>query len=482
MFELDNRLKTCADFVRKGTRVADIGTDHAYLPVWLCKNGITSTAIACDINPLPLESGIKTIEKYGVKNQVTAFLSNGLENVNPDSVDDIVIAGMGGELIRDIINNAKWLKDERYHLILQPMTKAEILREYLYNNGFEISTETVTVADNKIYSVMSVYYKGSFSTANNLKKYYGMINPLTSEDAKSYIIKVAKSLLIKGNGMLTKDDGDFEGKNYLQYSIALINFANTGIEPTITTADDIYNFIDNLAPFKTALDFDNVGFLIGNMSCVVTKVLVALDVNDEVIAEAEKKGAQLIISHHPVIFKPLKNIMSNTIPYKLVQKGFCVISAHTNFDIAENGVNTQLAKALELDDIHLVEGECMAVGNLKNEMSTKEFATYIKSKLGCNGLRYTSCNQKIKRVAVGGGACGEYIYLAKEFGADAFITGEIKHNYILESKQIGLTVVDVGHYKSEDVVIQPLVDMLSEKFANVSFEKSETFSDYISYI
>lgn len=95
-FSLDNRLALCADFVRDGAKVADIGTDHAYLPVWLCRIGRCDTAIAADINPLPLERGIETINNSGLNNRIEARLSNGLEKISGDEADDIVIAGMGG--------------------------------------------------------------------------------------------------------------------------------------------------------------------------------------------------------------------------------------------------------------------------------------------------------------------------------------------------------------------------------------------------
>ena len=133
---LDNRLSLCADFVRKGVKVADIGTDHAYLPVWLCKSSTAVQAVAADINPKPLQRGKETVVKYNAENMVQLRLSNGLENIQPDEADDIIIAGMGGELISGILNAAPWVKNSRYHFILQPMTKAEVLREYLYENGF----------------------------------------------------------------------------------------------------------------------------------------------------------------------------------------------------------------------------------------------------------------------------------------------------------------------------------------------------------
>ncbi|MEF2919999.1 MAG: Nif3-like dinuclear metal center hexameric protein [Acutalibacteraceae bacterium] len=483
LFDLDNRLAMCASFVRKNSRIADIGTDHAYLPVWLCKNNIAVSAIAGDINPKPLESCVSTIAKYNATELVTPCLSNGLKEVAPDSVDDIIIAGMGGELIVSILDNAKWVQNEKYHLILQPMTKSDVLREYLYSNGFNILQEECTTADNKLYSVMSVVYTGNVNSNCQLKKYYGCINPLSSENNKEYVNKVALSLQRKGNGMLSANSFSKEGKTYIMYSKKLLEYGETGVEPKMTQVNDIYTYINSFAPFDTAFDYDNVGVLVGDKNAIVDNVLVALDITPEVILEAQKLGANMIISHHPVIFKPIKSLSDKSVPYMLAQRGITALSAHTNLDLSPKGVNICLAKALGLTNIYL-HSQGIAVGDLpvENPISPKQLALLVKDNLNCNGVRYTDSDNEILRVAVGGGACGEYIYLAKELGANAFLTGEIKHNYILEAYDINLTVVDAGHYKTEDIVIDYLVEQLSKEFPNVSFTKSCAFTDHINFV
>lgn len=482
LFDLDNRLGLCASLVRKNHRVADIGTDHAYLPVWLCKSNIATSAIASDVNPEPLKRGMQTIEKYCATN-VTACLSDGLQQINPDMVDDIIIAGMGGELIADIISKTPWVKNEKYHLILQPMSKADFLREYLYSNGFDIKYEEATVAENKLYTVMSVYFTGETPQDISLKKYCGALNPAVKQENKSYIEKTANALLKKGNGILTSDKFSSRAITYISYANALADYAKTGTLHSIATVNDIYSYIDSFAPFNTALDYDNVGMLVGNSKAVVKNVLVALDITADVIKEAERLGADLIISHHPVIFRPLKSVNSDSIPYMLAQRNINAICAHTNLDVSPQGVNLCLAKALGLENI-FVHSEGVAVGDVKADTaySSEQLAGLVKESLNCNGVRYTDIKNKITRVAVGGGAGGEYIYLAKELGANAYVTGEIKHNYILESHDIGITVVDAGHYKTEDVVIDYLVDRLSKQFPQVSFTKSKAFTDYIAYV
>ena len=119
LFTLNNRLQLCAEMVRKGSRIADIGTDHAYLPVWLVRAGIASFALACDIKAEPLKAGEQNIRKYHAENLVETRLCDGLRSVKSDEVDDIIIAGMGGETIVHILSDAPWIKDKNKSLILQ---------------------------------------------------------------------------------------------------------------------------------------------------------------------------------------------------------------------------------------------------------------------------------------------------------------------------------------------------------------------------
>lgn len=158
--KINDRLLTAIPFVREAKRFADIGTDHAYLPIYLISNGIINSAIAADINQGPLDKANENIIKYGFSNQITTVLCDGLSKIDPDSVDDIAIFGMGGELIIKIIDEAAWTKDHNKRLILQPMTHPEKLREYLAKNGFQILGETISYDRGKIYQTICAQYDG----------------------------------------------------------------------------------------------------------------------------------------------------------------------------------------------------------------------------------------------------------------------------------------------------------------------------------
>lgn len=258
----------------------------------------------------------------------------------------------------------------------------------------------------------------------------------------------------------------------------------------MVTVSDVYDFIDEIAPFDTAMDFDNVGILVGDKGQKIDTVVVSLDITNDVVREAKTLGAQLIVSHHPVIFEGIKSLSPNDAPFNLIQSGMSAICAHTNLDVAKEGVNKCLADALGLTDleplsIYKADGiNCSLglVGILSEEMSPADFAKFVKHALNCKGLRYTDVNRKIRKVALCSGSGGDLISNAIDMNADAFVTGEIKHHEILIANASDVCVVDSGHFKSENVIIEPLINMLKSKFPEVNFVKSSCCTDHIKYV
>ena len=245
---------------------------------------------------------------------------------------------------------------------------------------------------------------------------------------------------------------------------------------------DIYEYIDFLAPFETQAQFDNCGLLIGDMNTLVSKVLLSLDITDEVVNEAKEKGCELIISHHPVIFSPLKSVCESDIVYKLIKAGLSALCVHTNLDKAENiGVNVCLANALKLQNQQLYPDEFLCVGELENTMSDEEFALFVKEKLNVEGVRYTKGNA-IKKVAVSSGAGSEAVTLKSKYGFSALVTGELKHHHFLYAKENSLCAVEAGHFSTEDIAIEPLKEALKEKFSDVLFIKSQALTDPIHFL
>lgn len=247
---------------------------------------------------------------------------------------------------------------------------------------------------------------------------------------------------------------------------------------------DIYNYIDSFAPFDTAMSFDNAGLLVGDGDEEVTSVVVALDITSKVVEEAKKSGAQLIVSHHPVIFDPVKKLSFKSVPALLAANNISAICAHTNLDKSLIfGVNKTLAEACGLIDFNLMEGEeCVFTAETTKALTSQELAEQIKVGLDCKSVAFTDCNDKIKKVGMCSGSGGDGIFAAIAHGCDAYLTGEIRHHEILAGNESGISVFAVGHYKSEDIVIAPLAEKLAEKFPEVKFRKSNTCTDGIEFI
>ena len=204
--ELTPRLKTIGDMVREGVRVADIGTDHAFLPLYLVKSGKVCSAIASDINIGPINNAQKNIIEHQYQDLIKVVHCGGLDGITADEVDDIIIAGMGGELISAIIDNADWVKSSDKHLVLQPMSRANELRKYLCDNGFEIVEERIACEGKRLYTIISAYYCGEKVEYDNVFLYVGKVLSNPSENAKRYVLNQANVLKKAAEGMEKSDD------------------------------------------------------------------------------------------------------------------------------------------------------------------------------------------------------------------------------------------------------------------------------------
>ncbi len=250
----------------------------------------------------------------------------------------------------------------------------------------------------------------------------------------------------------------------------------------MTQIKNIYKYIDSVAPFSSQAGWDNSGLLVGDMNKKVNKVMLALDITENVVDEAIDLGCELIISHHPVIFSPLSHIDSNSIVYKLIKSDLCALCAHTNLDIADDiGVNECLARALKLNNTTLYKDDFLCVGTLEKSMSSDDFAKYVKDSLNCSGVRCTK-GENIQTVAVSSGGGSEAVTLKEKFNFDAIVTGEIKHHHFLYAQNNGFCCVEAGHFATEDIVITPLLEKLSATFSDVTFIKSESLTDPVSFI
>ena len=251
---------------------------------------------------------------------------------------------------------------------------------------------------------------------------------------------------------------------------------------------DIYQFMDKIAPFHTQEDFDNAGFLVGRGDREVRRVLVSLDITLEVAEEAARRGADLIVAHHPVIFNPVKSVTDETVTGRvllaLTEGRVAAICAHTNLDAAHGGVNGCLAQALELSETGQLcqagvdgQGRPYGIGRVgtahRPGLSAEEYAAFVKERLNASSVRFADGGKPVRKVAVGGGACGSMIEDAIAQGCDAFVTSDVKYNQFLDAKALGLNLMDAGHFPTENVVCRPLARRLSKAFPELEICLSE---------
>jgi dinuclear metal center YbgI/SA1388 family protein len=242
------------------------------------------------------------------------------------------------------------------------------------------------------------------------------------------------------------------------------------------------------APKELAEDWDNVGHLVGNGDAPVQKVLVALDITEAVVAEAISLGAQLIISHHPVMnctWHKVQRIRTDDrqgrILTRLVESHISAICMHTNLDAALGGVNDILAQKLGLFDTEMLNDEKIGrIGTLKSEIPLAEYIPYVVKSLGCNGLRYTDRSKTVHRVAVGGGACGDYIPQAIAKGCDTFVTADLGYHDFLDTT--GMNLIDAGHFPTENLICPVIAQRLHQQFPTLEFVQSTAHCrDVIQY-
>ena len=239
---------------------------------------------------------------------------------------------------------------------------------------------------------------------------------------------------------------------------------------------DVRDYLFSIAPEKLKMDFDNVGLLVGSEDNAVTRALFSLDITSAVIDEAASLGAELIVSHHPVIWDAMKSVTEGDIQsrkvIKLIKNDISAICMHTNLDIAEGGVNDVLMARLGGRTTGILEmtGEnagCGRVGELERETPLSEFLGSCKKALAGNGLRYYDAGRPVKKLAVMGGSGGDCAELAFSLGCDTYLTADIKYDQFLTARELGLNLIDADHFCTENPVVSVLESLVKKRFPEI---------------
>lgn len=260
------------------------------------------------------------------------------------------------------------------------------------------------------------------------------------------------------------------------------------------TVSDILTYIETeIAPRSMKMDWDNVGLNAGRKDKEVKKILVALDPFAHVCQEAKDFGADLLVTHHVLIFRPgfvTDATAQGRNTLFLIENGIAHINAHTNLDLAPGGVNDVLAARLGLKNISVIdpmgvdetgrEWGLLRRGEVQ-EQPLSDFLSAVKDKLGCEGLRYADAGKPVRRVAVGGGSCCDEMHEAVAAGCDTLVTADAKYNDFWDAYDLGMNLIDAGHFYTENPVVAYLADKIAAAFPEITVKISESHHDCMKF-
>ena len=256
--------------------------------------------------------------------------------------------------------------------------------------------------------------------------------------------------------------------------------------------NNIIKEMELLAPTYLKEDFDNVGLMVGDKNKEVKKVLLALDCTLKVIEEAKKENVELIITHHPLIFKRPSSITTDTLQGKkiieLIKNDISLYSSHTNLDSVENGLNDTIVSILGFDNFKILEknkrDDKAGLGrivSLNESIQLEDLISKIKKSLNINNLRVVKGKDKVNKIAIINGSGQDVIGKAVALGADCIITGDTTYHFASDYKEMEISILDVGHFASEQITFFNVMENLKEKFKDVEFITSTVEEDPFSF-
>lgn len=461
---LSERLEKIVEMVPKCARVADIGCDHAYVAIELVRRGKAGSALACDVREGPCLSARANVAEAGLSGQIEVRLGDGLSEVEAGEVDTVVIAGMGGELMTRILAGRL---HEFSRFVLSPQSELDRVRHFLLESGMRIADEQMVLDGGKFYTVMLVE-AGEERYDTECAYMYGQ---RLLEKKDEVLLMYLKKEYARYAAILkqTQDESVLRACDLCIQAMKLYR-------DEVVTVKDIMERLEAWAPRAAACDWDNAGLLIGRRDKEVGRVFVALDATVETVDRAIEEGADLIVTHHPMIFKALKQINDGDALGRkiidLIRNDVSLFAMHTNFDACPGGMADLVCERLGFRKTGVLEkvpmeDEGFGIGftaELKAPMDCAKLAALVKERFGLSDVRMSDVGLKVRTLAVCPGSGRGFVRDIIRMKPDVFITGDMGHHEALDLKDEGISLIEAGHYGLEHIFVDEVADELADRF------------------
>ena len=469
---LDARLLAIAGLVmqavagREAPRFADVGCDHGYLTAYLLEACPQLTALACDVSAPSLDKARRLMERRALSGRVRFAVADGLAAIDAP-VDAIVLAGMGAETILSIVRAGR-ARIGQTALIVQANTDLPLLRAELAAMGFAAGREVFVQAAGRRYVTMCM----RAAQPRELSAREALLGAASqgAQDAeqRAYFTWQRDVRVREMQQAATRSRA---GARMAQNRREL-TWISEALGMNTCRVSDVRALVNGIAPFELAEEWDNVGLLFGHADAEVSRVLVALDLTQGVLDEAKALGAQMIVTHHPIMFSARKRVTDEDREGRLMlgmaEAGIAHIAAHTNLDAAPGGVNDTLMAAMGATNI---TGEgCVRAGDLPEGTTLGALAALAERRLRGPVRVYGDQDTPVRRLGCCSGAGGSEIGEARALGADCFITGEVRHHEALDAVDSGICVLEAGHFETENPVCEVLARSLQNAADAVKYK------------
>ena len=462
LIALDARLRAIAGLVMQAVGqkaqpcVADVGCDHGYLTAYLLEACPRMTALACDVSAPSLDKARRLMARRGLTDRVRFAVADGLAAIDAP-VDAIVLAGMGAETILSIVR-AGWERIGQAALIVQANTDLPLLRAELARLGFAAECEAHAQAAGRRYVTMCMRAAQPREMTAREALLGAAVQGARQAEQRAYFAWQRDVRVRELQQAATRS----RAKDRMEQNLTELTWISEALGMKTCRVSDVRAMVDAIAPFELAEEWDNVGLLFGHAQAEVTRVLVALDLTQGVLEEARALGAQLILTHHPIMFSSRKRVTDEDREGRLMlgmaEAGIAHIAAHTNLDAASGGVNDTLMAAMGATNL---AGEgCVRAGDLPEGTTLGALAALAERRLRGPVRVYGDRETLVRRLGCCSGAGGSEIAEAKALGADCFITGEVRHHEALDAVDGGVCVLEAGHFETENPVCEVLAGAL----------------------